>query len=1785
MRASVVAALLVALLCVAQRASVVLGSARRDVAATSADGSGESTPGKLEQQAGKMSTEWHADIAAAAAEIAGRTAATGAPPVSVSPPLRVPGGDVIFAVLVGAGDGQHPASDARNVRGSGSSEASAVDDDNDDSGRGYARGSGGWGKTQNSPGEVVLLRVRGGDSGGAIIVDGAYAAQPGEVSGVSAPQVAGAALNRSAHSSGRSGADECVCVLTSTSQAVCTTLLATPSTRRGASAPWVSPPAVSNARTIHVARPFNDAGSVHVFAPAAAKSASAPKMSPDGVLIGALDTVVDTQRKRVVPRLVGIGLVCPARELGASGAHDGTQVRGVWDSGLNVTYTGQDPRGVAMTPYVAVEPAIVRCPAGTLAVTPALSWFSLGDSNQLQFTAHDVTSGRVVWQFPSRHAYPEFAAASVSPPIVLPASVLQAISPPSAHLNWTNDAVCTVADTPICVDACTGEQVSDADDLRYFDPSGPSSIGEVAVIPITGADESLKAALRQMCTLLPSTLAYLPTLTAGGGVRPLVLCVDVSGGAEHSMVRFVPVFNAVALGTTMWLAHDGGTSRVWDMAPPRPVILQPPSMAPTPVMCYPQRVMPTVDDDDDAPSVTRVSESVYSPLSPQTGVYVACAKLAVDMDGGVFQYVAAVRYALVSQDIDEAFLAPPLDTTSASRLVAVTATTGEAVEVDFDGPAEVCSAGEVDTVSLFDHPLRSICSACRSSLPGIDGTSARDSHPWVVSGILTSSPALKLTIDTVSQMPTRIGAMCVSRSDNTSGAVLGDSCWMRTGPAWYGNISSADLYDYNAENYGFGNLLCINSANGNGVQWEEDSGASSGSGSFDGWVGPVQTVPSFRAWAGFRLAQQGFAVDCDAYEVDSSARMRLYVGLSVTSLVVTFVATVSLVVIRRRNAFIGVISPLRFGTKCADTAALVQSRPRKPCFCLFRCRKCRNRSSTAASALPPVAAAASRLATWRLTVYCGMTWICGVLLSLAARAWSGLPAFDAFAAMQDDCAWQTLAQGVDFLEAPLINLTLTVQVVVGTAWVLEFLPQFDVSLRVLGVLSSGPLIFVACWTNRLLASAFNGLGPGLALVCAGGPAIYWSTLAFTEVLAAPAEHPWARRGNPWFSMWLGHSTGVVVLRLVGVLCVVLGATPFGNWAAFDQGPMWLAFAVLLMNMLLTIESRSVIVNALDTWYRLGAQVAVPHHAGHDTDGRDTLAEVGDGGLPDDGSPVVKQPAVMLRVHALAALLPISTFAHIAAFVTVPAVVIPRAVASMHSTDEEDEPWALSRLSALSLHPTALYSLYLVILFFSALHQLLLQFSVKHSGENALFALRSHEMRLPPLLPRSVSAASDPLKAFAEWATSWSGQQILALTSHATSVASILFKIGGNDVLDRHGEECLQQLIGITSAELAAFGLCVSSIGLLVSLHTVASRHFFRRIARALPVDDSFRMTATLKMTALGFKCGLLCLHDRNEPRGTSFYFLLFASIISVAVLLTVMWVQARDLAKAARESRVAAAARGHSDARDDVLAGVTALAQQDSDLFQGVAHPRLLIAMFYIGYAASAVLAALLVAASGWGDFSFEWILALYGLLLVNKMWNNELANFLRSRQNIVNERRQAHPAPRDSDDAEVAQPLLSSRTVSSQARSLHGIVVVGSSQSVEGVRSLTALTLLAICGYLAIVGIGTEEILQGSGSGSGSATSGSGAGSVECGISGFFGSVLSPFDLACQVVGVLGTVVLASRVVLVLVALDGMAGVALGRRGKGKSGRRCCGKTFTAEVSPASPAIAEGVDEAKSDE
>lgn len=82
-----------------------------------------------------------------------------------------------------------------------------------------------------------------------------------------------------------------------------------------------------------------------------------------------------------------------------------------------------------------------------------------------------------------------------------------------------------------------------------------------------------------------------------------------------------------------------------------------------------------------------------------------------------------------------------------------------------------------------------------------------------------------------------------------------------------------------------------------------------------------------------------------------------------------------------------------------------------------------------------------------------------------------------------------------------------------------------------------------------------------------------------------------------------------------------------------------------------------------------------------------------------------------------------------------------------------------------------------------------------------------------------------------------------------------------------------------------------------------------------------------------------------DNKDASFYFLLFACVLSVVVLCFMLWVTTWTLMRAAMQSRreTLSKALESRTAYDAVLAGVATAADPDADLFPGVAHPRLLV--------------------------------------------------------------------------------------------------------------------------------------------------------------------------------------------------------------------------------------------------
>lgn len=239
----------------------------------------------------------------------------------------------------------------------------------------------------------------------------------------------------------------------------------------------------------------------------------------------------------------------------------------------------------------------------------------------------------------------------------------------------------------------------------------------------------------------------------------------------------------------------------------------------------------------------------------------------------------------------------------------------------------------------------------------------------------------------------------------------------------------------------------------------------------------------------------------------------------------------------------------------------------------------------------------------------------------------------------------------------------------------------------------------------------------------------------------------------------------------------------------------------------------------------------------------------------------------------------------------------------------------------------------------------------------------------------------------------------------------------------------------------------------------------------------------------------------------------------------------------------------------------------------------------FIGFGASSVAAIAMFVSGGFSNQSVSWIMIVYAMILPSKWLNNELATYLRSRLSIIDKRRRrlARSTTVAGSDTGVGaartperQPLLSQagdaksdgEGADSMTQALLDTVVVGSSQSTEGVRPLVVFALAGTIGYVTFFALesasndaGAIYAATGGGS-SGSSSSGSGGGgdgSYICGPAGVGpGGVVSAIDVVLQAVGLTVCAALMLRTALILAALDGFWGV-LNSMGRWRCWVTCC--------------------------
>lgn len=1406
-----------------------------------------------------LGLEWRSELTVLAATAA--RVPLGAPvSLSLSPPALAPGGDLLLAGLLrntSSGAGVAEGAEGRVSRG-----LQGADDDlvppADDAQVDDATPESGWYETQRHPGLLLLMRVRGGaigapaTDGDALLTEFAFAPQLGVLRDVSGVHVLGVA-----NGDGQGNNTACVCVATAAAQAVCARLGVPWDLGRRADA-WVSDAALDGARPVHV-----DRLQQHVRAPVRAVLAKAdsPPSAPSGVLVAAYDAQLNPRSSWESLRLVGIPAQCPAQY--ATAEAPAVQP---WVSRANASFNVGFGVTTNVRPFALSSPALATCSDahGNFSVVVSAGHSTDNSGSSYVFAARAMTGERV-WQYPAQNSFhPIIEQGGGGAVVVVPAASVRAMS--GNVSNYRADLACYASGADFsltCVDACTGDLVTSVNvdiDIPGNIPRAAVALGQPTLAPSSLVADLLHHACPHRVDA-PSVL--IPLSGPLGSVVVYSLCTDrgppLSIGGSTAL-------SAIATGYHS-SSGDGST----ELSPPAPVFVPTASSAARPVLCFGQPVVNVAGRGGNSDSLFKLSW----PVAVQVGTYASCIELGlvdpndVDFPDGV---VTAARYAFLWTR-PEAVFAMAQDDAGGVVFVASQSSWAAGSNFYYSASAE-CDVNELGAVAIDDHPVRQVCEACINVVdPGGTGDDT-DGQPWVLVGALPDSPGLRLGMSSYNKVFSE-AVLCTTM--NNGRMKLGSGCQIGASDVWFPTTSGTSSSSLTS------NIMCIDSVNGQhqgqGYDYNDDYGDDDlGSGLSSG---PVVSVPT---WNDDDITGRGgavaMAVDCRAFVADMDGRMVLYILLSLSPAVFTVVALACLIVKRRRRYDVGGLSPLVLGSNCPTTNDLLQRLERearrttpppddRKFGCLRRsARRCCRLCRAPRHQVPSVTHAALLASVRRFNVFLGAAWVSGLLFNFAARAWAGLPFFEFFTATDHDCAAGTGnpdGLGLNYMSGTALQWSIVCGAVYSIAAFIRSRPTPDANLRFFGLLAAAPLIWSSIWVLEWSGGVMNGLGPQFAVALGGTSTIFWCTLALGQVLEVPIQHPFFASGAPWGALARSHRLGVYLVYCVGGWLVVLLCTPFGAWVQVNLTPLVAPGVVVLANQLLSVESRTALVGAVEAWRQLGSDMEVPTEA-VDADATRKRTRL--------------HPAVLVRVHALSSLLPLVVIGHAAGLLDVILLQLGR---------DGDNPYSIDGLPLPDgyLPGPVVYAVIVAMGAASVLRALALQSAVKRSGENALFRLRAGAMRLPPLLPPSVAdslrrarqdvlpaagagaarkkATGEPSMAedVANWATSWSGQQVLSFTSHVTSISSLCFKLASGGMIDERGAQCIDFILSVNPAEVAVFAISISSVGFLVSLHTVLSRHFFPRVARMIPVDDSFRITIALKTTAIAL-CVPVC--DAFHPR-------------------------------------------------------------------------------------------------------------------------------------------------------------------------------------------------------------------------------------------------------------------------------------------------------------------------------
>lgn len=1237
--------------------------------------------------------------------------------------------------------------------------------------------------------------------------------------------------------------------------------------------------------------------------------------------------------------------------------------------------------------------------------------------------AVDVRSGHVLWRHPGSSPFQLLLA---SAPVTLEAAVLAA-----AGLNASGDAVCAAASTGssvICLEASSGSIVFETSGA-FVSPLLPISapsftlVSAAAILPSRSSSHTF-AQCATGNVLVAATVAPTALSTMWG------VCQLASGGAVASTTLAHPPLPGVANDAPL------NPSAPIPLYTPPVVFADAPSLNPSVANKTTLRTCGTV--------LLREWRSIswtYHSMDVQPGGYLACFDVLLAESTGFFVSPAIVKssqYALLEAHGTEFEGVPATASPSAEGGSIATATADGAIAVfRTEAPAQdtrTCasrgSARNLTSLPWWSHPVVEMCNACAQNLPSTSGLQDALSEAHVALG--------QTLFDAMLTGENHFHAVCVAASGTNALVPAGAGCELAL-PT--GAVPPAHM------------LWCVGGNTSCGRTG--DAGGTCGVNPFDTTgVTTLQSDISAR-------------VDCSHY----SFSMAWYTVLSLAPLAVTICAAALWVCAVRRGWAPSVLTrpsgPHLIGQGCSAGSC---------------CGKRRG---------PPASLAATQFAHSQMAITSLLGGACWAFAGTAELWWANLPPSGSYdTGDMDSCI---IGYGGNefpggFPPNPNVFIPLLALGPAAAAMIAVWArSSTDLHYRFGSLVG---LIFpVACITVLAIHAAgeWDGMGPREATQIGGVCAVFWALVGYWTRSTVPIDHPYLR--SHWAPMNRSLNWGVAGTIAATVYLTYLAISPAGIPNTYTQGPISMVGGFLVLNTLVTNEQRSCILRAMDTWQFLLATREAGGSAADIASDRQALST----------------PASLLRVHALASLVPVLTIGHVAALLLLVIDLLPEMNANIATAAAS---YSDGYQVAGQLSGTATMASFVVIMVLSMLRLLVLQVVLKRSGENALLRTGARSLlpvsfvpeqlqqtvlraapntRIHPTRERaangsgsvqvgietpllstnrsstgrghgsdsSAPAGASPapslgsetppigvIEVLALWSSTWTGQHTLGLLSHTLSATSIAIQLSTGSITDV--AECEVRL-----ALVAVLAMGASLVGACSSLVTLIGRYRLECLSRVVPVDDSFRVAITLKSIAVVLKAVLMRLGQ--ESRGLGFWLLVFASCFSTCVLLWLMWVRNRGLLRVAAEDRTRRSRRADEEA---LLEGISS-SDDTLPVFRGVVHPRLLIWLFAVGYTMSAVCALTTVAAAIWSQLSCDWFFFQALVFIPNKWLNNELALFLRSRDAEIQRRKRR------------ASAVDGAQATGSDAAAGAPGVLLGASQSSEGVRSILSLTTAGIVAYL----------------------------------------------------------------------------------------------------------------------